>query len=398
MNVLALSNCPVVEHEGSGYNIINTAKSFSDLGHEVSIIPPASFLFMPFLKGRAHIYHMAFGMARWIYLNRKSLSKYKLIMLYGAESAIALFLIKSILNIKVPIILHSNGLEVHVGFRMKHFSEYHKNRQKWYHLELAPLFKYCYRKVDAIITVSKYDYDFAIKHLQIPSSKVYFNEPSLPELFFDFRDGQLPVKKKLITYCGTWIDRKGIDSIKEALPGILRKYPNYSLRLIGVGHGFKSQDHFPEDILSQIEVHPLVTGKEQMIKMYEESTIFLFPSFCESFGLVVAEAMFCGCAVITGPTGFAADIKNNEEAIVLDLPNGPNVYQALEKLILDKELRQRLELSGRRRTKHLRWSNYRIRLNEILEDIFKIKRGRPKMSMSCATCTLPCKKYAGSVS
>jgi len=261
---------------------------------------------------------------------------------------------------------------------MRQYSNYLQKKNKWYHFNKSFLFNYCYSHVDSIITVSKYDLDFAINHLKIKQDKVFYNEACLPDIFFSSKE-IASAKKKIITYCGSWVTRKGVESIKIAIPFVLRAYPDYIFRIIGVNEKFNQADYFPADVIDKIEVYPLVESKEKLIELYWESSIFLFPSFSESFGLVVAEAMFCKCAVITGPTGFAADIKDSEEAIVLQIPSAANVQAALEKLITNDELRHRLGENGRKRVELLRWSNFKLKLNEILAKILSKKSFTPDL-------------------
>jgi glycosyltransferase involved in cell wall biosynthesis len=369
MRILMLCNCAAVEFQGSGYVIVNTAKSLMRAGHKVDIIPPSSFSFLSSWKARAVIYRMALGMALWVYKNRKAIRNYDFIILYGAESAIALFILKKITRANIPMVLHSNGLEIHAEYQLAHFHNQSSAPKKWYHIDKSFLFKYCYENVNAIITVSKYDRDFAVTYLQISADKVHYNEPGLPEIFFDNDIIDTQTKKRIITYCGSWIERKGVESIKTVIPKILQEFPDYIFRIIGVGNGFDVTAHFPRNILERIEIYPLVDSKERMIELYSESSIFLFPSFFESFGLVIAEAMFCGCAVITGPTGFAADILDKEEAIVLGTPDADNVHKAITTLISDKLLADSLGEKGKSRTQKLNWKNYSDNLNHILEDV-----------------------------
>ncbi len=374
MRILMLSNVPLIESQGSGYIVLNTAKSFDKLGHNVEVIPPSSFSVFSALKNRANNYRMALGMAKWVLNNAKKIKRNELLIFYGAESFIAIFFIKNILKLNVKIILHSNGLESHVTFRLKHFKSFLTENTRWYHVNLDSLYKYCYKNVDCLITLSKYDREFAISHLHLKPEKIFYLEPSLPDGIVKVLDDDITSEQSIITFCGSWIDRKGIRAISEAIPDVLIAHPKYIFRLIGVGEGFQPADHFPSDILPRIEVFPLIQDKEKLVRLYEETSIFLFPSLCESFGLVIVEAMSCGCAVITGPTGFAASLKNYKEALVLDNPNGHNVKISLEELITNDALRHQLQIQGKERVKGLIWANYRENLKRILNNI-DFKRG-----------------------
>jgi glycosyltransferase involved in cell wall biosynthesis len=226
---------------------------------------------------------------------------------------------------------------------------------------------YCYKSVDSIITVSESESDFLIHTLKVNPKRVHFNNLGLPEIYF--KNNFNIEKSKVITYCGTWIMRKGVDVIKDAIPIILKKYPDYKFRIIGVGNDFKLESHFRDEIIKQIEVIPFVADKEKLMVLYKQSSIFLFPSLSESFGLVVAEAMYCGCAVITGPTGYAAELKTMHNAIVLDQINEDNIINAIELLIQDDKLIEKISQNGMLKASQLTWTNYNLKLKKIIESV-----------------------------
>ena len=110
-------------------------------------------------------------------------------------------------------------------------------------------------------------------------------------------------------------------------------------------------------------------SKRDLKRLYQESDIFLFPSFCESFGMVVAEAMSCACAVITGPTGFAASLNNNVDAIVLQIPNETAVASALNELITNPVLKNQLQNNGCKKVQHLTQENYVKQVEYVINSI-----------------------------
>jgi len=368
MKVLILSNCQLAESQGSGYVIVNTARCLTKLGYEVDTIGPDVLTIFRKLHGTANLYRMAIGMALWVLKNKSKIKNYDIIFLYGGEGFVALYVLKSILKINIPVILHSNGLELHVKAKLEEYKEYLKNKKKkWYHFDFESLFKYTYEHVDAILAVSKYDGDYATDMLGIDNTKVFYIEPALPEVYFD--NDISVVKKDVITFCGSWTDRKGIDAMIVALPDILKKYPYYKFRIIGAGKAFDPAKIFPKDILQNIELISFVEIKEELMYLYKESLIFIHPSVCESFGLTVAEAMFCGCAVITGPTGIAANLVHNKEAIILEQPNADNLFTSLQQLISDRDLIDTLALNGKLRAEELRWVHFQEKLKIFLKAV-----------------------------
>jgi glycosyltransferase involved in cell wall biosynthesis len=365
MKILMLSNCQTVENQGSGYVIVNTARCLEQQGHIVTLIPPESISLFAFLKSTAVIYRMLLGMAWWTIVNR--VKKYDLIIFYGAESFLSVYIIKKILKIKTPIILHSNGIELLVSHNLKSNFSLVDKKKKWYHFDLSNFFMYCYKAVDCVITVSKSESDFLIDVLKANPEKVFFNNLALPNIYFDNKF--VVEKKKIITFCGRWTSHKGKIAMEKAIPAILIKYPDYKFRLIGVGNDFNVNEFFKEDIINQIEVFPFVENKRELLDLYLESSIFLFPSLTESFGLVIAEAMYCGCAVISGPTGFAAELKDNIEAIILQKPDLENIINSLELLINDESLRKSIAQNAKLKVESLTWTNYNIKLKSIIDNI-----------------------------
>ena len=369
MNILMLSNCPLVESQGSGYVILNTSLSLQELGHTVELVSPESLILFPVINAsRARNYRINVGMAAWVFKNKKKVALFDLIICYGAEISLAIFSIKKILKLSTPIILHSNGIELHAGYRMRQVAQ-ENNVQKWYHFDQSKIFKYTYESVDAIITVSEYDMHYAADQLHINRRKLYSIEPCLPNVFFENSIHSTSHNSKTISFCGSWIVRKGSHVMQEVIPLFLRNHPLYKFRLIGVGVSFDPSEYFPQDILSRIEVFPFIEGKLELIELYRTSSILLFPSLYESFGLVAAEAMYCGCAVICGNTGFAASLKNNEEALILKEVTPSYLYDALEELVTHPELRMKLAANGQIRTKKLKWALYKNNLEVVLNDI-----------------------------
>ncbi|MFM6255505.1 MAG: glycosyltransferase, partial [Dolichospermum sp.] len=136
MKILTISNCPLIESQGSGYVIINFTRGLQERGHEVDLFGPDAYEPLQFLRGRANQYRQALGMLFFclLQINKK---KYDIIEFYGAESWLTVSFLTLFKNRHYLIVSHSNGLETHASVVM---SKYHI-RTKWYQIDQSRLFE-----------------------------------------------------------------------------------------------------------------------------------------------------------------------------------------------------------------------------------------------------------------
>ena len=108
---------------------------------------------------------------------------------------------------------------------------------------------------------------------------------------------------------------------------------------------------------------------------YCAAEIFVLPSLQENFGIAVAEAMAAGCPVIVSEqVNLAADIRKAKAGIVCT-SEIESTAAAMEKLIMQKELRDQMGENGRRlAASKFTWPQVANSLLQVYEDIVASKR------------------------
>ncbi|MFB2981701.1 glycosyltransferase family 4 protein [Microseira sp. BLCC-F43] len=373
MKILSISNCPLIEYQGSGYIILNFCRGLRDRGHEVDLFGPESYEPFEFLKGRATSYRQAVGIL-FLTLGQLTKKKYDLVEFYGGESWLTALVLSKIYQRNFLMVSHSNGLETRLYKTLVAASKTGAMTSpftKWYQFDQTALFKSAFTQVDALVTLSEDELKYALTLEYMDRYHAIFVENGLRE---DYLNLNVEFERQpVIGYCGTWIERKGINLIKSDISQVLAEFPKCKFKLIGVGYNFKKEEHFPREVCSQIEVIPLVENKQKLRSIYQSISIFILPSFYESFGIVTAEAMACGCAVVVSKIGFGASLKHRQEAIVMEKLTSPTLYQGVKDLLQDQTLRLRIAKAGYQRVQNLRWdlavevleNNYLKWLNEF---------------------------------
>ena len=111
-----------------------------------------------------------------------------------------------------------------------------------------------------------------------------------------------------------------------------------------------------------------------LLHLYNACDLFVFPSFYEGFGLPALEAMACGRAVICSHTSALPEVVDGA-AILFDPYALDEIVRALADLLLDGELRLRMERLGLQRAAHFSWQKTAQRTLAVFHDV--LEKSRP---------------------
>jgi glycosyltransferase involved in cell wall biosynthesis len=112
---------------------------------------------------------------------------------------------------------------------------------------------------------------------------------------------------------------------------------------------------------------------DDLLNLYNACDLFIFPSFYEGFGLPALEAMACGRAVVCSHTSSLPEVVDGA-AILFDPYALDEIVRAMADLLLDSELRARMERLGVQRAAHFSWQKTAQRTIEVFHEVLEKSR------------------------
>ncbi len=170
--------------------------------------------------------------------------------------------------------------------------------------------------------------------------------------FPDLRDGMVN-----ILFLGRLEKRKGLRYLLEAFSRLKWEWPN--LRLIVVGGGDPDQES--HRIMSERNLQDVVfTGavsNEDRARYYRSADIYCSPATGnESFGIVLLEAMAAGAPIVASDIeGYAGVVTHGVDGLLVPPKDGAALASAIERLLADPGLRERLAGNASRTVDEYRW-------------------------------------------
>jgi glycosyltransferase involved in cell wall biosynthesis len=170
------------------------------------------------------------------------------------------------------------------------------------------------------------------------------------------------IKRKFLMHTSAFDQRKNFEGLIKAF-GLLPKPLQRNFQLVFVCRieeeaGRNALKHIASEAgLNEDDL--VLTGfvsDNDLIALYSECYLFVFPSFSEGFGLPLLEAMSCGAPVIGSNTTSIPEVIGREDAL-FDPYNLTSIAEKITQVLTDDAYRNELIRHGTEQSKRFSWDN-----------------------------------------
>ena len=179
-----------------------------------------------------------------------------------------------------------------------------------------------------------------------------------------------PLTAKRVIAVGRYHYQKGFDLLLKAWKKVENKYPDWQLAIFGQGNRESYEQLANELGLS----HCYLYGPTSNIQHeYNNSSLFVFSSRYEGFGMLLVEAMACGLPVVSYacPCGPRDIISDGIDGVLVEKENTDAMAHQLLLLINDKQKRQAMSIAAQQKAATYKMNQIASRWQNLFEEILR---------------------------
>jgi phosphatidyl-myo-inositol dimannoside synthase len=233
-----------------------------------------------------------------------------------------------------------------------------------------------------VLAPSRATADYVISMQGVAAEKVrvlpWGLDPDFETKLFGIADARLPAdfpQGRVILTVGRWLATeryKGMDTLLQALPRLLLRWPDVQLVMVGAGDDREWLVNIAKDSGVQKHVH-FLSGLSygQLSACYATAELFALPSRGEGFGFVYLEAMARGKPVIGGAHGGAPEvIQDGVTGYLVQHGDTEQLATSIDALLENPERAKEMGVRGRERVeKEFRFAVFAKAFKKILREL-----------------------------
>jgi phosphatidylinositol alpha-mannosyltransferase len=162
--------------------------------------------------------------------------------------------------------------------------------------------------------------------------------------------------------------RKGLSLLIEALPQIIREFPKIRVLVAGPGDAQTYQADIPEHLRSRFEFLGRIS-EEEKADFLQSISLYIAPNTGgESFGIIIAEALAGGAAVVASDIpAFTSLLGDGEYGTLFESENVSSLAKTINSLLHDNQTRDAIRIKGKAHAQNFDWDLVAERIYAVYE-------------------------------
>ncbi|MBU0648045.1 glycosyltransferase family 4 protein [Patescibacteria group bacterium] len=217
---------------------------------------------------------------------------------------------------------------------------------------------------DRVIAISEHAKQDIIKNFAVPAEKIeviyhgidtkQFCRLSREKIDKFKQEHRLP--DKYILNIGTNYPHKNLINLLQAFRQFVKIHPEYYLVLAGNNH-YRLGNKYLAEYLKPVQNRVIRYGyvdDEDINALFNGASMFVFPSLYEGFGFPVLEAYASEVPVVCSDATSLPEVAS-EAAMLIDANKSKNIFKAMDQLITNNNLQNKLIEAGKEQVKKFSW-------------------------------------------
>lgn len=168
-------------------------------------------------------------------------------------------------------------------------------------------------------------------------------------------------------FSGTLSQRKGIGYLLEAI----KQLNDERIELILAGSQNGDDQLYKE--YSDYYTYVGFVTHDKMMKLFQSSDVYIFPTMSEGFSLTILEAMACGLPVITTPnSGSEGVVINGKNGFLIEAGSVEEIKSKIKWILKNKDEIAILGKEARKTAENFTWDIYEKNIKMVMNNILNI--------------------------